>query len=217
MTKKTTIEVTTAVAAAAANVAALETKHATAQQESTRAQALALALPGRLAAADETVTTADLIQAGPAAAVAQAKATAVARELETARAVLEQARAAELVARLRSGEPFIQPKQVGEELDRIAALVLRELAKLGNRIQEHNAAFYAVAGSLPKGTHVFPAGPDGDRVTVHHEYSGRIIELDGQTWTDMAHFGLGSRVLSRVEMAEAVARDAARAAALAAG
>lgn len=49
MTKKTTFQEIAAVETAVANVAALETTHANAQQESFRIQALAIALPGRLA------------------------------------------------------------------------------------------------------------------------------------------------------------------------
>ncbi|MGA9223601.1 MAG: hypothetical protein WBZ57_20615 [Pseudomonas graminis] len=211
MTKKTTIEVTAAVEAAAANVAALETKLRTADQESIRAQALAIALPGRLASGDETVTTADLIHAGPAVAVAQAKVTALGQQVAAAREALEMARAAELVAQLRAGDPFISRAQVGDELDRIAGYVVRELGKLGARIEAHNQAFYAVAGSLPKGAdYVFPAGPDGDRLSIRHDSNGKVIELDGLEWWAMSTDGWGRDVLSRVVMAEARQRDAAR-------
>jgi hypothetical protein len=211
MTKKTTIEESTAVEAAAANVAALVTRLATVEQESIRAQALAIALPGRLAAGDETVTTADLIHAGPAVAVAQAKVTALGQQVAAAREVLEMARAAELVAQLRGGDPFISRAQVGDELDRIAGYVSRELGKLGARIQAHNQAFYAVAGSLPKGSdYVFPAGPGGDRLSIHHNSNGKTLELDGLSWFAMSTDGWGDDVLSRVRMSEARARDAAR-------
>jgi hypothetical protein len=45
--------------------------------------------------------------------------------------VLEQARAAELVAQLRAGHTLMDYDQVVKELDRIAAYVSRELGKLG--------------------------------------------------------------------------------------
>jgi hypothetical protein len=211
MSKKTIIKETAAAETAAANVAELETKLRAAEQESFRAQALAIALPGRLAAGDQTVTTADLIAAGPVVSVAQAKVTHVQRELDAAREVLEQAGAAELVAQLRAGDPFISFALVGEEVDRIAVYVQRELGKLGKRIEAHNQAFYAVAGALPKGaSRVFPAGPDGVQLSVRHDISGKTLELEGQEWYAMATDGWGRDVLSRVSMAEARARDAAR-------
>jgi hypothetical protein len=209
MTKKTIIEESTAVEAAAAAVAELKTKLQAAEQESFSAQALAIALPGRLAAGDQTVTAADLIAAGPVVSVAQAKVTHIQRELAAAREVLEQARAAELVAQLRAGDPFITYAQVGEEVDRIAAYVQRELGKLGKRIEAHNQAFYAVAGSVPKGANqVFTAG--GDALSVLNDYNGQTLELDGQRWWAMSTDGWGRDVLSRVTMAEARARDAAK-------
>jgi hypothetical protein len=211
MTKKSIIKEASVAEAAAASVVALETKLQAAEQESFRAQALAIALPGRLAAGDETVTTADLIQAGPVVSVAQAKVTALGQQVAAAREVLEQAQAAELVAQLRAGEPFISFAQVGEEVDRIAVYVQRELGKLGKRIEAHNQAFYAVAGALPKGSsRVFPAGPDGVQLSVRHDISGKTLELEGQEWYAMATDGWGRDVLSRVSMAEARARDAAR-------
>jgi hypothetical protein len=203
----TTTETAT-VEAAAANVAALETRLRAAEQESIRAQALAIALPGRLAAGDETVTTADLIQAGPAVAVARAKATAVGQELAAARGVLEQARAAELVARLRSGELFLTADEVYKVVDRIAAYVARELVKLGERIDAHNEAFYTVAGSLPRGAErVLAAGPDGDHLSIRHDANGKVIELAGVEWWAMPTDGWGKDVLNRVEMFEAQERD----------
>jgi hypothetical protein len=211
MSKKTTIEETAAAQAAAANVSALETKLRNADQESIRAQALAIALPGRLAAGDETVTTADLIHAGPAVAVAQAKVTAVGQELAAARTVLETARAAELVAQLRAGHPFLDYDQVGAELDRIAAYVSRELGKLGGRLEIHNDAFHAAAGVVPRGSsRIFPAGEDGEVLAVQHNHGGLSMELDGRQWFEMRVTGWGTEVLQRVEMAEAQAQDAAR-------
>jgi hypothetical protein len=208
-TTKTTTE-TAAAQAAAAAVAELEAKHHDAQQESTRAQAYAAALPGRLAAGDQAVTTDDLVQAGPAAAVAKAKVTAVAQELAAARMVLETARAAEVMAQLRAGHPFMDYSQVGEELDRIAAYVLRELGKLGERLEVHNDAFHAVAGAVPRGaSRTFPAGEDGETLVVQHNHSGRTMEMDGRQWRDMRVTGWGADVLHRVERAEARARDAA--------
>jgi hypothetical protein len=208
-TTKTTTEMATAQAAAAV-VAELEAKHHDAQQESTRAQAYAAALPGRLAAGDQAVTTDDLVQAGPLAAVAQAKATAVGQELAAAREVLERAKVTDIVAQLRAEEPFLSADRVDKELDRISAYVLRELAKLGHRIDAHNQGFYAVAGALPKGTHAFPAGPDGDQLTVHHDSNGKTLELAGARWWAMPTDGWGRDVLQRVEMFEALERDAAR-------
>jgi len=205
MTKKNTLEETAAVESAAAGVAALESKFQTVDQEFIRAQALAIALPGRLAAGDQTVTTADLIAAGPAVAVAEAKVAAVGRELAAARQVLEQARAAELVARLRSGEPFLTAEQVDADLDRISAYVSRELAKLGDRIDTHNQAFHAVVGSLPRGGGYAVEGG----LSVHHDHNGKTIELDGAQWYAMSTDGWGRDVLSRVELIEAQARDAA--------
>lgn len=211
MTKKTTIEETNVVEAVAANVAALEAKLRTAEQESIRAQALAIALPGRLAAGDQTVTTADLIHSGPAVAVAKAKVTAVQHELAAARVELEQARAAELVARLRSGEPFLTADEVTKDVDRVAAYLARELAKLGARIDAHNEAFYAVAGSLPRGAErVLASGPEGDQLSIRHDSNGKVIELDGAEWWAMPTDGWGKDVLNRVELAEAQARDARR-------
>jgi hypothetical protein len=208
MSKKTTIEVTNVVAVAAVNVAELEAKLRTAEQESIRAQALAIALPGRLASGDQTVTTADLIHAGPAVAVAQAKVTAVAQELAAARGVLEQARANELVARLRSAEPFLTADEVYKVVDRIAAYVARELVKLGERIDAHNEAFYAVAGSLPRGAErVLAAGSDGDQLSIRHDANGKVIELAGVEWWAMPTDGWGKDVLNRVEMFEAQERD----------
>ena len=210
MTKKTTIEETSVVDAVAANVAALEAKLRTAEQESIRAQALAIALPGRLAAGDQTVSTADLIHAGPAVAVAKAKVTAVAQELNAARMVLEQARASELVAQLRAGHPFMDYDQVGKELDRIASYVSRELGKLGDRLEIHNDAFIAVAGAVPRGaSRIFTAGEDGETLTVEHNHGGLSIELDGRQWFDMQVTGWGAEVLQRVELEEARAKDAA--------
>jgi hypothetical protein len=209
MTQKTTTEVTNVVDVAAVNVAELEAKLRTAEQESIHAQALAIALPGRLASGDQTVTTADPIHAGPAVAVAQAKVTAVAQELAAARMVLEQARAAELVSQLRAGHPFMDYDQVGKELDRIAAYVTRELGKLGDRIEVHNDAFHAVAGAVPRdASRIFPAGEDGETLVVQPTHSGRSIELDGREWFDMRVTGWGADVLQRVELAEARAKDA---------
>jgi hypothetical protein len=210
MTKKNTTEVTSVVDVAAVNVAELEAKLHTAEQESIRAQALAIALPGRLAAGDQSVTTADLIHAGPVVAVAKAKVTAVAQELAAAREQLEVARFAEIVSQLRAGHPFMDYAQVGEELDRIAAYVLRELGKLGERLEVHNDAFHAVAGAVPRDvSRIFPAGEDGETLVVQHTHSGRSIELDGREWFDMRVTGWGADVLHRVERAEARARDAA--------
>jgi hypothetical protein len=204
----TTTTTTTDVETAAATVAELEVLHTEAQQESTRAQAHAAALPGRLAAGDQAVSVEDLVQAGPAAAVAQAKAHAAGQKLAAAQAVLEQARAVELVAQLRAGEPFMTHDQVGKELDRISAYVLRELGKLGGRIAAHNSAFNAVAGSLPRGANqVFTVA--GERLSVNHDYNGKTLELDGQQWWAMTTDGWGRDVLQRVNMAEAKARDAA--------
>ncbi len=204
----TTTTTTTDVETAAATVAELEAQHAAAQQESTRAQAHAAALPARLAAGDQAVSVEDLVQAGPAAAVAQAKAHAVGQQLAPARAVLEQAKTAELVAQLRTGDPFMNRDQVDQELDRISAYVIRELRKLGGRIAAHNDAFHAVAGSLHRETNqVFTV--DGDRLSVNHDYNGRTLELDGQQWWAMTTDGWGGDVLQRVNMAEAKARDAA--------
>lgn len=204
MTTTTTTALTEATETAAASVAELESKHRAAQLEAGRAQAYAAGLPARLAAGDQAVTTNDLVQAGPAAAVAQAKATAVAQELAAAREALEQARAAELVARLRAGDPFLSAAQVDKELDRIAAYVLRELVKIGSRIKAHNAAFYDVTGSLPKGVHTF------GELTVNHDHNGKELELDGAQWWAMSTDGWGRDVLNRVDVAEAQARDAAR-------
>jgi hypothetical protein len=204
----TTTTTTTDVETAAATVAELEAQHAEAQQESARAQAHAAALPTRLAAGDQAVSVEDLVQAGPAAAVAQAKAHAVGQKVAAARQVLEQAKAAELVAQLRTGDPFMTRDQVGKELDRISAYVVRELGKLGGRIAVHNDAFHAVAGSLPRGAnHAFTV--DGDHLSVTHDYNGKVLELDGQQWWAMTTDGWGRDVLQRVNMAEAKARDAA--------
>jgi hypothetical protein len=195
---------TTTMTTAAAQVAELETKHQQAHKEYVRAQALAIALPGRLAAGDETVTTADLIHAGPAVSVAQAKVTALGNQLAAAREALEQARTAELVARLQAGDPFLNAAMVDKELDRISAYVLRELAKLGSRISAHNDAFHAVAGTLPRGVHKM------GELTVRHDSNGKTLELDGAEWWAMATDGYGQDVLNRVAMAEAQARDARR-------
>jgi hypothetical protein len=134
----------------------------------------------------------------------------VAQELAAARVVLETARAAELVAQLRAGHPFMDYDQVGKELDRIAAYVLRELGKLGERLEVHNDAFHAVAGAVPRdASRIFPAGEDGETLVVQHNHSGRSIELGGRQWRDMRVTGWGADVLHRVERAEARARDAA--------
>lgn len=199
-----TTTMTTATETAAAQVAELEAKHQQAQQEYIRAQALAIALPGRLAAGDATVTTADLIHAGPAVSVAQAKVTALGNQLAGAREALEQARTAELVAQLQAGDPFLSAAMVDKELDRISAYVLRELAKLGSRISAHNDAFHAVAGTLPKGEHKLGA------LTINHDHNGKTLELDGAQWWAMAVDGYGQDVLNRVALAEARARDARR-------
>lgn len=204
------IEETAAVEAAAAKMAELEATLRTAQQDSVRAQALAIALPGRLAAGDQTVTTADLIQAGPAVSIAQAKVAAIGQQLTAAQTVLEQTRAIELVARLRSGEPFISHEQTEKEMARIAAWVTRELSKLARRVEVHNDAFYAVVGSLPKGaSHVFPDGAQGECLSIDHGINGKTIDLDGVQFFALPADGWGQDVLSRVEMAEAQARDAA--------
>ena len=200
----TTTMTTEATETAAAQVAELDAKYQKAHQESIRAQALAIALPGRLAAGDETVTTADLIHAGPAVSVAQAKVAALGSQLAAAREALEQARTAELVAQLHAGDPFLSAAMVNKELDRISVYVLRELAKLGNRISAHNDAFHAVAGTLPKGAHKV------GELTINHDQNGKTLELDGQQWWAMATDGYGQDVLNRVALAEAQARDARR-------
>lgn len=201
-----TIKETAAVEAAAAKMAELEATLRTAQQDSVRAQTLAIALPGRLAAGDETVTTADLVHAGPVVAVAKAKVTAIGQQLAAACGALEDARTAELVAQLRIGNPFITYAEVGEEVERIAGYAQRELAKLGARIHAHNTAFYAVTDALPKGAARFM----GDGLSMRHDSAGKTLELDGQEWRALATDGWGRDVLSRVEMSEARARDAAR-------
>lgn len=207
----TTTTTTTDVETAVTTVAELEAQHMEAQQESARAQAHAAALPTRLAAGDESVTTDDLVQAGPAAAVAQAKAHAVGQKLAAARAALERARGTELVAQLRAGDPFMDYNQVGKELDRIAVYVSRELEKLGKQLEAHNHAFLTVAGGVSRGTsRIFPAGEDGAALTIQHDHNGLRIELDGRRWTDMQVMGWGSGVLQRVERVEAQARDAAK-------
>lgn len=207
MTKKIANTQATAVETAVATVAELEAAHRAAQQDSAQAQAHAAGLPGRLAAGDDTVTTDDLVQAGPAAAVAQAKATATGRELAAARAGLEQARADELAARLHAGELFVHQDEVDAELDKIAAYVQRELRKLGNRLETHNQALRTVVASLPKdGGYVFTS--DGGGLTVsRHRIHGNTVELDGRQWWALPTDGWGQDILERIELAEAQARD----------
>lgn len=204
-----TTNTTTAVELAGARVTELEAQHRAAQQESERTRKHADSLPHRLAVGDEDVTTDDLVQAGPTAAIAAAKAAAVARELTEARAVLEEERAVELAALLRSGEPFVHQDQVDKDLDRIAAYVLRELRKLGSRIEAHNMAFTAVTGALPRGAErTVQAGMDV--LTVHHQAHGKTIALDDREWWQLSVDGWGQDILQRVELGEAQTRDAGR-------
>jgi hypothetical protein len=208
MTNNIVIPNTADIHAAAATVSELETAHRAAQQAAAAAQAHSAALPARLAAG-ENITTNDLVQAAPLAAVAQAKAAAAGRELAAARDELEQARAAQLADQLRNGAPFMHQDDVDVEIGRITATVQRELGKLGRRIEGHNDALRAAVAQLPKdGSHVFTQDGEGIAVTRHRVH-GNTVEMDGREWWNLPTDGWGRDILDRVELAEAQARDAA--------
>jgi hypothetical protein len=203
MTSKTTATVSALDTATAAH-AALEEQHRTAQAEARTAQEYADALPGRLAAGDESVSTDDLIQAGPAAAVAQAKAQAVEHQLTAAREALVQAQADELAARLRAGEPFLHWDAMHAELEDIAAQAMVPLNALAERIDAHNTALWAITRATKRHyPHTYTTG-DGQELRITHE----DVELDGQRWSELSETYLSKLMVEKIDRARAQQRAA---------
>lgn len=203
MTSKTTAAVSALEAATAAH-STLEEQHRTAQAEAHAAQEYADALPGRLAAGDEAVTTDDLIQAGPAAAVAQAKAQAVKHQLTAAREALVQAQADELAARLRVGEPFLHWDAMHAELEVIAAQAMGPLNALAERIDAHNTALWAITSTTKRhDRHEYTTG-DGQQLQITRE----DIELDGQRWSALSADYLSKLMVEKIDKARAEQRAA---------
>lgn len=207
MTSKTTSKTSTAVSAldaATAMFSKLEEQHRTAWAEARSAQEYADSLPGRLASGDETVSTEDLIRAAPAAAVAQAKALAIASQLTAARNVIMQAQTDELAAQLRAGQPFLNGPVIEAELDAIAVQLREPLDALAERFAAHNKALTAITRTANRNT--------GSRYTLSSgeelEVTRQGIALDGKWWQELSAENLGESVVHKIRQLQLRTRAA---------
>lgn len=144
------------------------------------------------------MSTDDLIQAAPAAAVAQAKAQAVARQLAAAREVVMQAQTDELASQLRSGEPLLNSAEIGAELDAIAAQLRGPLEALAERFAAHNTALSAITGTAHRNVGERYTVSDGEELKVTRQG----IELDGKWWHELSAEKLCESVAHKVRQAQ---------------
>lgn len=197
MTSKTTAAVS-ALDAATAAFTTLQEQYRTAQEEALTAQEYADSLPGRLAAGDESVSTEDLIQAAPAAAIAQAKAQALAHQLTAAREAVMQAQTDELASQLRTGAPFLQWGSIDAELEAIAAQLTGPLDALTERIEAHNLALSALTSVAHRNVGETYTVSDGQELKVTRQG----IELDGKWWQELSAENLAELVGQKARQAQ---------------